>query len=261
MVPRKSQSATIPPTLPPERAYAALKKQLAALKELEGRNYQEAETAEQEWGHLTQSIIEKTFGNPSSNMSKFYGAQSAGDYQIIPFGSGVPHGLNQCNFETRLREHGALLRSLLAELELELPQEEVVGVYAPGEEYEFYRDLKAILQLGVKDIFIIDPYANVEIFDVYAGGISRQAQFRLLTAKVADELLAVAGKYAGGGNFSLRTSDKIHDRVVFVDHRVWLAGQSLKDAAKKKPTYIVEHDAERMREVYESMWANATVAI
>ena len=232
------------------------------MKELEGHNYREVESAEQEWGHLTQSIIEKTFGNPSSNMSKFYGARSAGEHQMVPYGAGVPHGLNQSNFEARLREYRALLRSLLAELELGLPQEEVVGVYAPGEEYEFYRDLKATLQLGVKDVLnIIDPYANTEIFDVYAAGISRKAQFRLLTAKVPDELLAVARKYAGGGNFSLRTSDKIHDRVIFVDDRVWLAGQSLKDAAKKKPTYIVEHDAERMREVYERIWANATVVI
>jgi hypothetical protein len=62
-------------------------------------------------------------------------------------------------------------------------------------------------------------------------------------------------KYSSGGNFELRSSTTIHDRVIFADNRVWLSGQSLKDAAKKKPTYIVEHDEALMRPVYETIWA------
>jgi hypothetical protein len=46
--------------------------------------------------------------------------------------------------------------------------------------------------------------------------------------------------------------------VLFADGRVWLCGQSLKDAAKKKPTYIVEHDEPLMRRIYEDVWANTT---
>ena len=41
-------------------------------------------------------------------------------------------------------------------------------------------------------------------------------------------------KYVTGGNFQLRSSTAIHDRVIFQDNRVWVIGQSLKDAAKKK---------------------------
>jgi len=58
---------------------------------------------------------------------------------------------------------------------------------------------------------------------------------------------------------AFRSSNSIHDRVLFADTRVWLTGQSLKDAAKKKPTYIVEHDEPLMRTVYEGIWASATV--
>jgi hypothetical protein len=37
-----------------------------------------------------------------------------------------------------------------------------------------------------------------------------------------------------------------------------VCGQSLKDAAKKKPTYIVEHDEPLMLRIYEDVWANGT---
>jgi hypothetical protein len=39
-------------------------------------------------------------------------------------------------------------------------------------------------------------------------------------------------------------------------------GQSIKDAAKKKPTYIVEHSgAAAMKGVYETIWTKASVVV
>jgi hypothetical protein len=49
--------------------------------------------------------------------------------------------------------------------------------------------------------------------------------------------------------------------MIFVDQRVWACGQSLKDAAKKKPTYIVEIDEALMRLVYEAIWAASQAII
>ena len=37
----------------------------------------------------------------------------------------------------------------------------------------------------------------------------------------------------------LKKTKKIHDRVIFIDNMAcWVVGQSLKDAAKAKPTYL-----------------------
>lgn len=47
MATRKSQPTAVPPSLPPERASAALKKQLESLQDLRGKNYLEAEHQEQ----------------------------------------------------------------------------------------------------------------------------------------------------------------------------------------------------------------------
>jgi hypothetical protein len=38
-------------------------------------------------------------------------------------------------------------------------------------------------------------------------------------------------------------------------------GQSIKDAAKKKPTYIIEQDGTLVRPIYENIWNGATVVI
>lgn len=142
-----------------------------------------------------------------------------------------------------------------------MPEPEIQAVFETGQEYEFYRAVKTILGFAAKEIFVIDPYISAEMFDVYAGAIPRTVSFRLLSANVPPQVLSVAQKYASGGNLQFRSSNAIHDRVIFADNRVWLSGQSLKDAAKKKPTYIVEHDEPLMRVIYEDIWAKASTLI
>jgi hypothetical protein len=239
--PRRPQAAETPPDLLLEKAYLILKAQLAKLQELKSRNYQEARAAEDEWYNLTAKLVMRSFGSGSPNYSNFRDGRSAGEH-ILSFTGNVNHHQNQRNFEARLQAYEAALRSCISELELGLPEAEIKGVYEPGEEYEFYRDVSACLKLAQKEIFVIDPYLSTEIFDVYAGAIQRTVGFRLLSANVPADVKVLAQKYATGGNFAFRNTNSIHDRVLFADGRVWVTGQSLKDAAKKKPTYIVEHD-------------------
>src|SRR5712692_4109775 len=74
MPPRKA-AIQKEPTLPPNRALRAIAKQLEALQTLKGRKCDEADADETEWLHLTRSIIEGAFGNPSSALSNFYMAR------------------------------------------------------------------------------------------------------------------------------------------------------------------------------------------
>ncbi|MGH7838955.1 MAG: hypothetical protein ACREQC_14180, partial [Candidatus Binataceae bacterium] len=62
----------------------------------------------------------------------------------------------------------------------------------------------------------------------------------------------------------LRSSADVHDRAVFLDERCWVIGQSIKDAARKKPTYMIELDEPLLgvaRDIYDRLWTAATVVI
>jgi hypothetical protein len=268
---KRAQSDGTPPDLSPQRAFSLISQQIEKLQAFKGQRLRDVKAAEKEWYHFTERIVSRAFGVPHSNLSNFQWCwEAVGETPQLPYPLeyGQPFGFGrvvdederqQRNFEARLAAFESSLKNCLQELGLDMPDSGVKGVYEPGEEYEFYRDVSACLKLANKEIFVIDPYLSTEIFDVYAAAIPRTVLFRLLSANIPGTVKVVAQKYATGGNFSFRDSNAIHDRVLFADNRVWLIGQSLKDAAKKKPTYIVEHDEPLMRSVYEMIWNTATI--
>jgi hypothetical protein len=70
--------------------------------------------------------------------------------------------------------------------------------------------------------------------------------------------------YAKSRPLELRSSPDVHDREVFLDQRGWVIGQSIKDAARRKPTYLIELDEPLLstaRDIYNRIWAAATVVI
>lgn len=256
------RTATPPPTLPsisPERAHSELKKQLEVIRSLKGVDYREGANGEDELRDFALRLLEMAFGKPSTAVDSFIRARSAGNYRMLFPGEPTPHSENQSNYMERLNAMQTSIKAALAQLELQMPEKEIKGHYDVGEEYEFYRDVKEVLALAKTEVFIIDPYLNDDIFNVYADGIDRSIKIRILTNKIPSSTTAIAAKYASGKNLMLRTSSEIHDRLILIDDRAWLIGQSIKDAAKSKPTYIVEQSAEHIKPTYEGIWARATV--
>ena len=258
---RRSVPTAQPPTISPERAYAAITKQLASLNALRSRDYREAEQEESQWKQFTESVLEHSFGKPSTALSQFYSARSAGSYRMAMYGEVIPHSEHQHNFQQRLDSMQSCLKARLSELELQMPEKEIQGHYDPGQQYEFYRDIKAIMALAGADVLVVDAYLGLDMFDLYAQGLNRNTTFRVLTNKLQTDVQTVAQKYAAGGNLQLRTSHQIHDRLIFIGNRVWLIGQSIKDGAKNKPTYVIENDATAMSPTYEAIWGGATIVI
>jgi hypothetical protein len=248
----------IPADWPHEKTYSALKKQLAALDLFRGKRFLDAENDEREWKNLTLNILTHGFGQGSNNVDQFHQAKNVG---VLLFGN-PNDSERQEGFERRANAFSAMLRSSIAELEYMLPQPEIAGAYHPGDEYSFYKDLKIITGLASTSLFVIDNYLDTQLFDVYMANVSSLIQVRVLTRQVESSLKIVAEKVAKRGGFELRSSNGVHDRVVFADDRCWVIGQSIKDAATKKPTYIVEHaGADTMRGIYETLWAAATSVV
>jgi hypothetical protein len=155
------------------------------------------------------------------------------------------------------------LRTAIARLELEMPQPQS-KVYGPGESYDVYRDLAEIMSKATKEAFIVDPYANEEVFTLYLEKIPGTVKTRLLTGTPSSALRAVKGKFGARPNIQVeaRMSSEIHDRVIFIDgSECWVLGQSIKDAAIKKPTYMIPIPfgaVTDMSRLYETIWQKAT---
>jgi hypothetical protein len=256
---RKSQNQK-EPTLLPERALRALSQQLVELQNLKNRPFQEAESERDEWEHLTENIIEATFGNPSSQLSRFYSARNSGIYLM----GGISNIQKQKNYNEEIQDLESLLKALVSALRLQLPEEETKGVYEPGEEYNFYRDLTSIIQAATRDILFVDAYLDEDLFNLYVSKIPSTLNVRILTNNVRPNVNTVARMFAKKQQIQLRSSSDIHDRHIFIDQRGWAFGQSIKDAATKKPTYMIELNGPALKatkDIHDQIWAAATSII
>lgn len=151
----------------------------------------------------------------------------------------------------------------IADLELLVPAEEQAG-FGAGDVYDFFKALNKVVASAEKSLFIIDPYLDPSVFNHYLASRNNGADVRLLSSKKAQDLAPSVQKYNAqyGDVLELRKSNMIHDRMVFVDGYVcWLVGQSLKDAAKAKPTYLVQAPPDLVSEklsIYDNLWEKST---
>jgi len=186
---------------------------------------------------------------------------------------GVQHSVNYRTHMGMLSQHkdfalnhiisqvGDAIEELKLDLELS-GKSEVGSVYQPGEVYDFFSDLKAIIGKAQKNIFVIDPYFNGEAFESYLSSIAEQVSVRILSESYTDDLKSYAEKYSAqfGTSIELRKSKEIHDRVVIIDQSdCWIVGNSIKDAARKS-TYLIPLSptiATSKIGIYEEIWTRA----
>lgn len=156
---------------------------------------------------------------------------------------------------------GALNRAVV-DLELKVPRNGQAA-FASGEVYDFFRELNGVIGSAEHSILIVDPYLDASVFDHYLQSRKNNVTCRLLLNKNARAVKAAADKYTHqhGSVIEVRCSTKIHDRVILVDGYVcWVVGQSLKDAAKAKSTYLVPLSPDVVPaklDGYEDIWRNA----
>ena len=155
-----------------------------------------------------------------------------------------------------------IIQRAIADLELQVP-DNTRTVFKSGEVYDVFRALNEVISSAEKSIFIIDPYLDDSVFNHYLTSRKPEVKVRLLLSKNADQLKAAAEKYNQqfGNVVEIRKTKAVHDRVIFLDGYVcWVLGQSLKDAAKAKPTYLAPLAPDVVQaklQDYEDIWASA----
>jgi hypothetical protein len=248
------------PDWTPEQTLRVLREQLEKLQALRGKDHREVANTEEVWKQTTEAALTHGFGEGSTNVGHYHSARWAGTHNLM----GISGYQQQLNYNQRIEKFEATLLSSIAELEASMPEVTLRGAYSAGDEYAFYQDLRDIMAQAKADIFILDNYLNTEFFDLYVATVKAGVNLRIMTDHLRGNLGAVAQKYANSYPVELRSSPDLHDRHIFVDDRCWAVGQSIKDAARKKPTYMVELSSalvSTMRQIYEDTWSKATVVI
>ena len=163
--------------------------------------------------------------------------------------------------ESNIAQIFSILHRAIASLELDIPTLPNQA-FGPGAVYDFMKTLRDLLASAVQNILIVDPYLDDQIFDAYLSAISPMVSVRLLAREYAAALKPALEKFVAQNkmNVEIRHSKSIHDRVVFLDNvSCWVLGQSIKDAAKSKPTYIapLSSDAAQLKKAdYDQIWVD-----
>ena len=156
----------------------------------------------------------------------------------------------------------AILFRAIADLEFRLSAS-TNRAFGPGATYDFFKALRELLASATQSILIVDPYVDEQIFDTYLTAAAQHVTVRLLAREGAAALGPAVAKFIAQTKMTveIRRSEAIHDRVIFLDGRsCWVLGQSIKDAAKSKTTYLAPLDSDAAglkKTVYEQLWANA----
>lgn len=157
---------------------------------------------------------------------------------------------------------GTLYRAA-SDLELKVPTAPQ-QLFGPGAVYDFFKALSDVITSAKSALLIIDPYMDDQIFDAYLSKVPHGIPIRLLVGKPAASLKTGVEKYAQQYQTSIevRRTNSIHDRLLFVDGQVcWVLGQSIKDAASTKPTYLAPLAPDlvvtKLQE-YEKLWHQAS---
>ena len=128
-----------------------------------------------------------------------------------------------------------------------------------GGVFEYFDEMRKIIETASSDIFFIDPYLDAEFVPRYLAHVSGGVSIRLLTRERLKTLLPAVDAFAQQYNaqISVWSNTGFHDRYVIIDDTsCYQSGASFKDGAKKSPTTLTQiSDAfPAIRDTYENLW-------
>ena len=154
-----------------------------------------------------------------------------------------------------------LLQQAKSDLRVELGRGSVV--VAEGRVFEYFDELRKVIETARADVFFVDPYLDADFVSRYLPYVAERVSSRLLGGpKKRATLLPAVDSFAqqSGRPVSVRMSDGLHDRYLFIDGAAcYLSGASFKDGAKNAPAVLAQiTDAfQAMWDTYERQWSGS----
>ncbi len=128
-----------------------------------------------------------------------------------------------------------------------------------GGVFEYFDEMRRIIETASNDIFFIDPYLDAEFVSRYLVHVGGGVSIRLLARERLKSLLPAVDTFAQQFNahIAVRSNTGFHDRYVIIDNTsCYQSGASFKDGAKKSPTTLTQiSDAfSAIWDTYENLW-------
>lgn len=204
-------------------------------------------------GYVEASTRHEWLGNVSALLASSLGGHSVVESFLFAMKNyGVRH---------KATSYGQIIVSLhevrrVLQWKTKTPTGVVIG---PGMVFDYFDEIRKIIEQAKDEIFFVDPYMNHEFVSKYMKLINSNIKVRLLTNSSTDSLITALDLFTkqSGIDVEIRTSNSLHDRFIFVDRRdCYLSGASFKDGAKRSPTAIAQiTDAfDALLDCYEKIW-------
>ena len=151
-----------------------------------------------------------------------------------------------------------LLQQAQSDLRMELGRGSVV--VEAGRVFEYFDELRKVIETARTDVLFVDPYLDADFVSQYLQYVAEGVSIRLLSSpKKRATLLPAVKLFAqqSGRSVSVRVSDGLHDRYLFIDRAAcYLSGASFKDGAKNATTVLapITDAFQVMRDTYEQQW-------
>jgi uncharacterized protein (TIGR02391 family) len=159
-----------------------LKLQLERLNAFDGTSWKDKEYDEKEWTTLTESVFEKAFGRPSTELANFSRCKGAGEHFMqSDFGGGGMYQSEQGqnNFVARQKSFRAVLRSTIEQIEPVSSSEEI-----PFDEWVL---IHPAIRAVSKSRFETKHYAD-----------AAESAFKEVNDRVKRQMLALTGEELDG---------------------------------------------------------------
>ena len=212
---------------------------------------------------LKQSISTMPSRDDIPNNPQWYGAASAAlkSWKISSVAT-LPLITNFNSHVPRLRQNAydqlsSLIHEAIHDLEMKENLSSSTTIPA-GKVFDFYKEVRKILQSASEEVFIVDPYLDATFVERYIP-IMHHVSVQLLTSGRYKDLTGALQMYIAQNpmKVELKICPDFHDRFIFIDRKICFhSGASFKDGAVKTPASLIQMiDAFIVtQKIYEDLW-------